>query len=70
MLNARSFEKQGFSMVIEEEELTPESFLAGVSELYENRRKYIDAMDSSANTDSTAVIVDLIKKYTKQNTDR
>jgi UDP-N-acetylglucosamine--N-acetylmuramyl-(pentapeptide) pyrophosphoryl-undecaprenol N-acetylglucosamine transferase len=65
VLNARSFEKQGFSMVIEEEDLTPESFLKGVSELYENRQKYIDAMDASPNADSKKIIMDLIEKYAK-----
>ena len=65
VLNARSFEKLGFSMVIEEEDLTPESLLKGVSELYENRQKYIDAMDASPNADSKKIIIDLIEKYAK-----
>lgn len=65
VLNARSFEKLGFSMVIEEEDLTPESLLKGVSELYENRQKYIDTMDASPNADSKKIIMDLIEKYAK-----
>ncbi len=65
VLNARSFEKLGFSMVIEEEDLTQESLLKGVSELYENRQKYIDAMDASPNADSKKIIMDLIEKYAK-----
>ena len=63
ILNARSFEKQGFSVVIEEEELTAEKFQSAVLELYENRQKYIDAMKSSPNKDSISIIMELIKKY-------
>lgn len=66
VLNAKSFEKQGFSMVIEEEDLTAESFLQAVSSLYDNRQKYIDAMNGSVNTDSTSMIISLIEKNKKQ----
>ena len=65
ILNARSFEKQGFSMVIEEEDLTPEALQNAVLSLYENRQTYIDAMKASPNTDSISVIMGLIKKYAK-----
>jgi UDP-N-acetylglucosamine--N-acetylmuramyl-(pentapeptide) pyrophosphoryl-undecaprenol N-acetylglucosamine transferase len=65
ILNARSFEKQGFSMVIEEEELTAEKFQNSVMELYENRQQYIDAMKASPNKDSISIIMGLINKYTK-----
>ncbi|MDR1706120.1 MAG: undecaprenyldiphospho-muramoylpentapeptide beta-N-acetylglucosaminyltransferase, partial [Clostridiales bacterium] len=34
--NARSFAGQGFSMVLEEEALTPESLIANIKELYKN----------------------------------
>ncbi len=67
VLNARSFEKQGFSMVLEEEDLTPESFRTAVFSLYENRQQYIDAMNSSPNTDSVSVILELIHRYEKNS---
>ena len=44
VLNAKSFKKQGFSFVLEEEELTADSLLNAVKEVYENRDKYISAM--------------------------
>ncbi len=65
LLNAASFKKQGYSMVIEEEALTPSALLNAVSELYENRQSFIAAMKSSPNTYSVSVITELIKKYTK-----
>lgn len=61
ILNARSFEKQGYSMVLEEEELTPEKMLAAIKELYNNRHRYINAMTSSNHTDSIQIITNLIE---------
>lgn len=63
ILNARSFEKQGYSMVLEEEELTPEKLLSSILELYTNRQSYIEAMSKSSHTDSIKVIMNLIESY-------
>lgn len=63
ILNARSFEKQGYSMVLEEENLTEESLLEAVGKLYENRETYRKAMQSSSYTDSIRVILQLIDNY-------
>ena len=62
ILNARSFEKQGFSVVIEEDEMTDEKLLTAISSLWENRQTYIDAMSQSAQLDAVSTIVDLIEK--------
>lgn len=67
ILNARSFEKQGFSKVLEEEEVTTLKLCNAVHDLYENRQTYIDAMASSPHTDAIRVITDLIEKYRKKN---
>lgn len=64
ILNARSFEKQGFSMVLEEEELTEDLFYQKITQLYEHRDQYIDKMKLSKQTDSTKMILDLIEKCT------
>ena len=65
ILNARSFEKQGYSMVLEEEELTSEKLLDTIRSLYQNRQKYIDAMAHSSHTDSIAKIISLIQECQK-----
>ena len=65
ILNARSYEKQGFSMVIEEEEITPDALLAAIRRLYENRNQYIEKMKESAMGDSVEIILSLIEKYRK-----
>lgn len=66
LLNARSFEKQGFSIVIEEEQLTDELLLSEIQKLYEHRADYISNMEKSQQTDAIDTITQLIEKYTKQ----
>ena len=65
ILNARSFEKQGFSMVLEEEEITDQVLLHAVKKLFENRDTYRRAMEDAPGQDSIAVICDLIHQYQK-----
>lgn len=62
ILNAHSFEAQGFSMVIEEEYLDNETLTDKVHELYCNRQIYIDAMSRSTQTDSIHTIMKLIEE--------
>ncbi len=61
ILNARSFEKQGFSMVLEEEDITDDVLLSKINELYENRESYIDTMKHSNQQNSIDTIIDLIE---------
>ena len=61
ILNARSFERQGFSMVLEEEELNEKSLVSAVHELYDNRGTFIDAMRNSDQQDSIDTIISLIE---------
>ena len=65
ILNARSFEKQGYSMLLEEEKLTKESLPQFINQLYENRCSFIKKMESSSQQDSIRIIVDLIQKVQK-----
>lgn len=62
ILNAKSFAKQGFSYVIEEENLTKQSLLDAIKEVYTNRETYIKAMSDSGQMDSIKTILDLIEK--------
>lgn len=61
ILNARSFERQGYSVVLEEEELTNQVLLDSIIHLYENRSSYIDAMKNSPQQNSIDTIIDLIE---------
>jgi len=62
ILNARSFERQGFSVVLEEEELNDEKLFSTITGLYEHRASYVAAMDNSAAQDPIGTIVNLIEK--------
>ena len=62
ILNARSFERQGFSLVREEEQLTKETLLAAVKNLYENRTTFINSMKNSGQQDSIGTIIKLIEE--------
>lgn len=64
ILNAQSFERQGFSIVLQEEELTEETLLGAVKKLYENRDSYIDAMKHSSQQNSIDTIIELIESVT------
>ncbi len=65
ILNAASFEKQGFSYVLQEEAVTDESLMTAITEVFENREKYIGKMQESPVGDATEQIVALIKSFTK-----
>ncbi len=60
ILNARSFEKQGFSEVLMEEDITPGLLLQKIQDLYQNRQTYLDAMEKSNASDAVNVITKLI----------
>ena len=66
ILNAKSFESQGFSIVIDEDDLTTELLVDRVHELYFNRQNYIDTMSKSGQMDSIATIMNLIEDATKK----
>ena len=65
ILNAKSFEKQGFSYVLEEEQLTEQTLLSAVDEVFNNRDKYVKAMAESGQMDSIGTIVKLIESQAK-----
>ena len=65
ILNAKSYKKQGFSEVIDEDTATAEDLVNTVNSVYENRSKYIDAMKKSAGTGGVDMIVDLINSLVK-----
>jgi len=60
ILNARSFERLGYSKVLEEEEITNEKLLQTIRDLYANREQYIEAMGKSSQMDSIGKIVRML----------
>ena len=60
--NAASFKKQGYSYVIENEELSDETLLNGIDEVMRDRSKYIGAMERAAESDAVNIICGLINE--------
>lgn len=65
LLNAASFESQGFSIVIDEDDLTTNLLVSKVHELFANKAQYINTMSSSGQMDSISKIMKLIEEAAK-----
>lgn len=61
ILNAASFEKQGFARVLDEDEMTAESMKKEIFALYENKEKYVSAMKHAAAADGVEAVMMQIK---------
>ncbi|ADL52085.1 undecaprenyldiphospho-muramoylpentapeptide beta-N-acetylglucosaminyltransferase [Clostridium cellulovorans] len=66
ILNAESFEKNGYSMVIQEEDLTKQLLLEKVDKLNISKGHYIEAMKKSAQKNGVDNIIKVITSYTKK----
>lgn len=62
ILNAESFENQGFSEVLTEDNLAPTILIPTILKLYENRSQYIHAMEKSEQGDAISKIIGLIEE--------
>lgn len=60
ILNAKSFTKQGFSYMIEEENLTDEKLLSAIDEVWKNKNTYIENMKNSQQLDAVTTITNMI----------
>ena len=61
ILNAESFKKQGFSIVIDNEELDEDILVESVFDMFENKEKFIDNMVKNSQESATNTIVDVIE---------
>lgn len=66
ILNAQSFEKQGYSMVIEEERLNGKVLSDAIRKLFANRSQYIDAMAQSEQLNSVETVAQLIEQAARK----
>lgn len=65
ILNAASFEKSGYSYVLEEEKVSNKTLLEAINHVMENKTSYINAMKNSSSKDSIEIIIDLIQNVAK-----
>jgi UDP-N-acetylglucosamine--N-acetylmuramyl-(pentapeptide) pyrophosphoryl-undecaprenol N-acetylglucosamine transferase len=63
LLNAESFEKSGYALVLFEEALTKDSLIANVDSLYDKRERYKAAMSTQNGNDAVEAIIHLIETY-------
>lgn len=66
ILNARSFEKQGFSKVLLEEELNSETLFESINNLYLNRGSFVENMKQAKVSNGVDEIVKLILENSKE----
>lgn len=67
LLNAKSFESQGFSIVIDEDDLSEKLLSEKIHELYFTKQTYVDAMSKSNQSDAISTIIGLIEDAVKEN---
>lgn len=62
ILNAASYESQGFSIVVSEDDLTTKMLLEKVNELFENKESYVQRMNESNQKDAIGSIMELLEE--------
>ena len=62
ILNAKSFESQGYSKVLMEDDITNQLLVDTVHELYFNKRTYIESMSNSHQQNAIKTILSLIEE--------
>ncbi len=62
ILNAKSFEKQGFAKVIDEDDLSVNVLVKAVNEVYENREDYVKAIEDAPINNAVDKVLNLIDK--------
>ena len=66
LLNAASFEKQGFSAVLKEEDMNQDTLFDAIQDTYEHRADFISRMKQSSLGNAVETIADLIDQYASQ----
>lgn len=67
-VNAESFQRRGFSRVLEQSDLTADTLVSRVVEVYKDRGELIDSMNREPVTQSADRIMEQIHLYAKKDT--
>lgn len=67
MLNAKSFEQQGFSLVIDNDDLDEDILVETIEDLYERREAFVENMSKSNLHSATNTIVNIINSELNGN---
>lgn len=63
VLNAKSFAKQGFSTLLEEEKLSESSLYQAIEETFHHRQDFIERMEQSKLSNAVETIINLIDSF-------
>ncbi|AGC67812.1 UDP-N-acetylglucosamine--N-acetylmuramyl-(pentapeptide) pyrophosphoryl-undecaprenol N-acetylglucosamine transferase MurG [Thermoclostridium stercorarium subsp. stercorarium DSM 8532] len=66
ILNANSFKENGYSEVLYEEDMTAETLVAKVNEVYKNRERYVKAMQNRNLQNPADKIVEIIEEVAER----
>lgn len=66
ILNAESFENQGFSYVLQEEDLTNDTLLRAIRSVMEHKKEYMEAMEKSKLNEAIPTILNLLEQTAKK----
>ena len=61
ILNAASFEKRGFAIVLRDEKLSPQTLVSAIGYLEKDQSALIEKMKAEPNTNGVGKIIGLIK---------
>lgn len=64
ILNAESFKNQGFSEVINEDNLTTDNLIKTIELVFLQKNKYLEAIQSAKHQDAIKTIISLIQEFT------
>ena len=67
ILNAQSFESQGFSIVLDEDDITTSLLVDTVHHLFFTRQTYVETMSKSNQTESINTITKLIERAVEEH---
>jgi UDP-N-acetylglucosamine--N-acetylmuramyl-(pentapeptide) pyrophosphoryl-undecaprenol N-acetylglucosamine transferase len=65
ILNARSFEKQGYSKSVDEEKLTEDLLIKEIYDLHNNKAKYVNKIKEKNIINSTSLIIQTLEETAK-----
>lgn len=65
ILNAKSMEKQGLCMVMEEKDMNEEKFQEAILKLYDQKEQYIKAMKKNQTRNGIKLVLDEIRKHSR-----
>lgn len=67
ILNAQSFEKRGFAIVLKEENITPSTFLHAISYVEKDKEKMTRSMENYENSNGANIIAEMIYEEIKKH---